>query len=424
MNTPIPAELLSVGTELLRGEIVDTNAAYIASQLPLLGFELQRLTTAGDNLDYLSEVLKQALARATLVIASGGLGPTQDDLTREAIASALGEKMTVNPELEKNLRAMFTRFGREMPPHNIKQATLIPSAKALLNPRGTAPGWWVEKGGKVIVTLPGPPREMTPMWQNEVVPRLKTRFPTLPILARTIKTFFIAEASVAELLQPFFTVDNPTLGIYAKPDGIQARLIAHGDNAAQLLDAAEVRLRQLLAPYVWGKDDDTLESVVGKWLVKHKLTLATIEDVSGGLLASTITGSAESAGYYHAGVIATNDHAKSSWGVPSNLIKENGGISAPVAEAMATGVREKLAADIGVSVTGITGPASKQPGVVFVGVADRHGVKTWQQQYQPDRADTRERAAISALFRLRERLIELKLADQSSGTEIPNREGH
>ena len=180
MDTPIPAELLSVGTELLRGEIVDTNAAFIASQLPLLGFELQRLTTVGDNLDYLSEVLKQALSRAALVIASGGLGPTQDDLTREAIAAALGEKMIVDPELEKNLRAMFTRIGREMPPHNIKQATLIPSAKALPNPRGTAPGWWVDKDGKVIVTLPGPPREMTPMWLNEVVPRLKTRFPTHP----------------------------------------------------------------------------------------------------------------------------------------------------------------------------------------------------------------------------------------------------
>jgi len=411
MNKPIPAELLSVGTELLRGEIVDTNAAYIASQLPLLGFELQRMTTAGDDLDYLCGVLRQALGRAALVIASGGLGPTQDDLTREAIAATFGEQMTVDPGLEKNLRAMFSRFGREMPPHNIKQAMVIPSAKPLPNPRGTAPGWWVEKEGKVIVTLPGPPREMTPMWQNEVVPRLKTQFPTLPILARTIKTFFIAEASVAELLQPFFGIDNPTLGIYAKPDGIQVRLIAHGDSAARLLDDAEVRLRQLLTPYVWGKDEDTLEGVVGQWLVKSKLTLATIEDVTGGLLASTITGSAESANYYHAGVIATNDHAKMSWGVPENLIKEQGAVSAPVAEAMATAIREKLSADIGVSVTGITGPGSKQPGIVFVGVADRYGKKSWQQQYQPGRADTRERAAVSALFRLRERLIEMKLAD-------------
>lgn len=411
MNTPIAAELLSVGTELLRGEIVDTNAAFIASQLPLLGFELQRLTTTGDNLEYLSDVLKQALSRATLVIASGGLGPTQDDLTREAIAATLGENVTVDPELEKNLRAMFTRFGREMPPHNIKQATLIPSAKALPNPRGTAPGWWVEKNGKVIVTLPGPPREMTPMWQNEVVPRLKTRFPTLPILARTVKTFFIAEASVAELLQPFFAVDNPTLGIYAKSDGIQARLIAHGDNAAHVLDDAGARIRHLLSPYVWGKDEDTLEGVVGSWLVKHKLTLATIEDVTGGLLASTITGSAESVVYYHAGVIAPNDHAKISWGVPPNLIAEHGAISAPVAEAMAIAIKERLSADIGVSVTGITGAGTKQPGIVFIGVADRSGIKNWQQQYQPGRADTRERAAISALFRLRERLIEMKLAD-------------
>ena len=150
---------------------------------------------------------------------------------------------------------------------------------------------------------------------------------------------------------------------------------------------------------------------MGKWLIKHKLTLATIEDVSGGLLASTITGSAESASYYHAGIIVPNDHAKISWGVSASLIKENGAVSAPVAEAMASAVREKLAADIGVSVTGITGAGSKQPGVVFIGVADRAGVRSWQQQYQLGRADTRERAAISALFRLRERLIEMNLTD-------------
>ncbi len=411
MSTPIPAELLSVGTELLRGEIVDTNAGYIAAQLPLLGIELQRMSTCGDNLDYLRDVLQQALGRATVVITSGGLGPTEDDLTREAIAATLGETLTIDPELEKNLRMMFSRSGREMPPHNIKQAMVIPSAKALPNPRGTAPGWWVEKNGKVIVTLPGPPREMTLMWQNEVIPRLKARFPTKPILSRTIKTFFVPEAMVAQLMEPFFSIDNPTLGIYAKPDGIQVRLIAHGDNAEALLDDAERKISNLLASYVWGKDDDTLSGLVGKWLSKHKLTLATIEDVTGGLLADAITSTSESRNYYHGGLIATNDHAKISWGVPVEIIGKHGAVSTEVAEVMAVAIKNRLATDIGVSVTGITGTESKQPGLVFIGIADSHGAKTWQQQYQVGRADIRERAAIAALFRLRERLIELKLGD-------------
>jgi len=411
MNKPVTAELLSIGTELLRGEIVDTNAGYFASQLPLLGIELQRITTVGDNLEQLSEILRQALKRADIIIASGGLGPTQDDLTREAIAVTLDEKLTIDTELEKNLRMMFSRSGREMPPHNIKQVMVIPSAHALPNPRGTAPGWWVEKNNKVIVTLPGPPREMIPMWQNEVTPRIKVRFPTKPILARTIKTFFVPEATVAQLVEPFFKFDNPTLGIYAKPDGIQVRLIAHGDNAKELLDDCEQKIRELLSPYVWGKDNDTLPGLVGQWLVKSKLTLATIEDATGGLLADAITSISESISYYHGGFITTKEHTKISCGVPEETIHKYGIISPEVAEAMAVAVRKSLATDIGVSVTGITGTESKQPGLVFIGIADSHGTKTWQQQYQIGRVDTKERAAISALFRLRERLIELKLSD-------------
>lgn len=414
MDKPVSAELISVGTELLRGEIVDTNASYVASHLPLLGIELQRMTTAGDDLERLSGVLRHALDRVTLVIMSGGLGPTQDDLTREAIAAALGEKLTVHPDLEKSLRAMFTRFGREMPPHNIQQAMIIPSARSLPNPRGTAPGWWVEKGGKVIVTLPGPPREMTLMWENEVTPRLKTRFPTIPILARTIKTYFIQEARVAELMRPFFGVDNPTMGIYAKADGIQVRLIATGDAATRLVDEAEKKVRELLAPNVWGRGEDTLEGLVGGWLARHKLTIATMEDVTGGHLSDVITATAGAASSYRGGVIATTDAAKLAWGVPQGVLSEHGAVSAPVAEAMALAVRERLGADIGMGITGITSvgaPGSATQGTAFIGIADASGVKTWQQQYQPGRADTRERATVAALFRLRERLLELGLGE-------------
>jgi nicotinamide-nucleotide amidase len=406
MNATVTAELISVGTELLRGEIVDTNSSFIAAQLPHFGITLQRMSTAGDNLEELSNTLLQALKRSDLVIMSGGLGPTEDDLTREAVAAALNETLKIDPQLEKNLRLMFSRFGREMPPHNIKQAMIIPSAAALSNPRGTAPGWWVEKNGKVIILLPGPPREMTFMWQNEVVPRLKARFPTEPILSCTIKTFFIPEATVAELLEPFFAAENPTLGIYAKPDGIQVRLIACGHDASPLLEETEHKIKELLVPYVWGKDEDTLPGIVGSWLVERKLTLATMEDATGGLLADEIVSTAESQNFYHGGLIAPNDHAKISWGVAAELINKYGAICPQVAEAMATAVMDRLNTDIGIGVTGIGAPDSKQPGIVFIGISNKNGTKSWQQQYQVGRADTRERAAIAALFRLRERLLE------------------
>ncbi len=406
MEKTIRADLVSVGTELLRGEIIDTNATFLASQLPLLGIELHRMTTAGDNLPELCQILTQALEHSDLVITTGGLGPTQDDLTREAVAELLHEKMTVNPQLESNLRSFFSRFGREMPPHNIKQAMLIPSSQALPNPRGTAPGWWVEHHGKVIVLLPGPPREMTFMWQNEVLPRIKQQFPLKSILTRTIKTYFIQEAKVAELTHQFFQKDNPTLGIYAKPDGIQIRFLATGDNASQLLDEAEIQLTEKLTPYIWGKDEDTLEGIVGSWLIKNHLTLATIEDFSAGLLAGWLTNSKSSADYYHAGVIVPNDRAKIPWGVTDSLKQQHGTASPQAASALAIKAKQELAADIGISVTGIN-----KDGYVYIGIADKSGTKTWQQQYQPGRPDNRERAAMAALFRLRERLIELKLND-------------
>jgi nicotinamide-nucleotide amidase len=366
------------------------------------------MSTAGDNLEELSNTLLQALKRSDLVIMSGGLGPTEDDLTREAVAAALNETLKIDSQLEKNLRLMFSRFGREMPPHNIKQAMIIPSAAALSNPRGTAPGWWVEKNGKVIILLPGPPREMTFMWQNEVVSRLKANFPTEPILSCTIKTFFVPEATVAELLEPFFSSENPTLGIYAKPDGIQVRLIACGHDASSLLTETEHKIKELLVPYVWGKDEDTLPGIVGGWLVERKLTLATMEDVTGGLLADEIVSTAESQNFYHGGLIVPNNPAKISWGVAAELIDKYGAVSAQVAEAMATAVMDRFNTDIGIGVTGIGAPDSKQPGTVFIGIANKNGTKSWQQQYQVGRADTRERAAIAALFRLRERLLETR----------------
>ena len=406
------AEIMSVGTELLRGEITDTNAGYLAAELPLLGIEVHRMSTVGDDREQLCEVLQRAMARSDLIITSGGLGPTEDDLTRECIAAVVGEEPSVDPELEKQLRAMFARMGRDMPAHNIRQTLLIPSAVSLPNPRGTAPGWWVEKNQRTIAALPGPPRELMPMWRNEVVPRLQIRFPSEAILSRTVKTFALAEARVSELVQPFFESANPEIGIYAKADGIHIRLIAYGDDAEQVLDTGEAKLQETFSPYVWGKDDDTLEEVVCRCLANRGLTLATIEDGTGGLLASSLT-QATSSSCFRGGLIASSTDTKVAWGVPTGIIEQYGAISAEVAEAMAVAARERLSADFGLSTTGIAGvdsPEGKPPGLAFVGIADAQGTRTWQQNYPPSRADARDRGAVAALFRLRERLIELGLA--------------
>ena len=405
------AELISVGTELLRGEITDTNAGYLAAELPLLGIELHRMSTVADDREQLCQLLRRAMSRSDLIITGGGLGPTEDDLTREGIADVVGEEPSVDPELEKQLRAMFARMGREMPTRNISQALLIPSAVSLPNPRGTAPGWWVEKGQNTIAALPGPPRELMPMWRNEVVPRLRARFPGEAILSRTVKTFSVAEASVSELVQPFFESANPAIGIYAKSDGIHIRLIAHGDDAEQVLDTTEAKLQETFSPYVWGRDDDTLEEVVCRCLASRGLTLATMEDGTGGILASNLTQAANS-GCFRGGLIAASTETKVAWGVPAGIIEQHGAISGEVAEAMAVAARERLSADIGLSTTGIAGvesPEGKPPGLSFVGIADAHGTRTWQQSYPPSRADARDRGAVAALFRLRERLIELGL---------------
>ena len=407
----IKAEIISIGTELLRGEITDTNAVYLASQLPLIGIELQRITTSGDDIKQLAGIIRQSLKRSSVVITTGGLGPTQDDLTREAIALVLDEKLFTDAVLVTELKAHFVIMGREMPPSNLQQAMRIPSAASLPNPKGTAPGWWVDKDDKVIAVMPGPPREMLPMWQNEVLPRLKTRFPVETIQARTIKTFSIQEAKVGELVQPFFEAANPTLGIYAKPDGIQVRLIAKGRSAARLLDIAEKGIKEQLNPYVWGTDNDTLEGIIGRVLISCGMSLATMEQFTGGLLGHIIADSILSSQFYRGGIIINSDLSKIGFGIPSSVNEINGAVTGEIAEAMAKSVKEQFSADFGLSVTGIAHDRGRlhQSDIVYVGVADAHGTKSWPQQFMINRADSCERAAVAALFRLRERLIENKI---------------
>ena len=217
------AEIISVGTELLMGEIVDTNSAYLADELAKIGVELRWVTKVGDHPGRLQEAIGRALGRSDITITTGGLGPTSDDLTRESIAAVMGEEMNVQDDLLAHLTSQFESRGINMPATNIKQATLIPSAEVIPNPMGTAPGWWVEKGGHIIVAMPGPPREISDMWDNQVAPRLRSLNPEIVIVTRTLKTFGITEGGLDEMLSSLFESANPNLGIYSKQDGIHLR---------------------------------------------------------------------------------------------------------------------------------------------------------------------------------------------------------
>ena len=400
------AEIFSIGHELLMGEITDTNSPYLASQLARLGLQVRQTSQIGDDLDHLAQAFKQALLRSRVILSTGGLGPTQDDLTREAIARVLGEEMRLQEELERELREHFRRRGISMPEQNLKQAMLIPSARAIPNPRGTAPGWWVEHSGSILVAMPGPPGEMMEMWQNHVFPRLRERVGTQSIVTRTIKTTGLTEAGVAEMVAPHFGHDNPYLGIYARPDGIHLRIIARGDSderARELLQPLEESIRKALEPYIWGYDDETPEISVGSMLKERGLTLAAMESCTGGLLASTITDVPGSSAYFKGGIVAYSNELKTASGVDARLIEEYGAVSGEVALAMARAARERLAADIGISTTGVAGPdplEGKPVGTVHVAIAWQRREKHYPFRLPPRRELVKGRTVTLALLEL------------------------
>ena len=288
------AEIISVGTELLFGEIVDSNAAYLAQELAARGIALHRKTVLGDNLHRLQEGILTALGRADLVILGGGLGPTDDDLTREAIAAALNETPTEDPALLAWLQGLYTARGRTMPEINRKQAWLIPSAEALPNPVGTAPGWFVRTGGKLVVALPGPPREMRTMWREQVLPRLPQ--PDFALHATTIHTQGIGESNLAEVLGDLCRGANPSIGTYARQTGVDVRVAASAPTereAAALAAPLLEQVRAKLSRWTWGENGDTLAAVTNRALGGR--TLGVIEAGSAGTLCTLLAGQRMSA---------------------------------------------------------------------------------------------------------------------------------
>jgi nicotinamide-nucleotide amidase len=404
------AEVISIGTELLLGQITDTNAPYLASQLPQLGIDLYWISQVGDNRARLVEALKRAYDRSDLIIASGGLGPTEDDVTREAMADLLGEELSIDPDAERWIRSIFDKLGYEMPERNLRQAQLIPSARTVANPLGTAPGWWVEHESKTILALPGPPSEMKRMWEFEIRPVLERRLGGEIIVSRTIKTLGLGEAKVDELVSPLLASANPTLAVYAKLDGIHLRLTAKNRAQAKAEEAiagAEGRLEEILGDTIWGHDEETLEGLVGGMLRQRGLTLATMESCTGGLLANIITDVPGSSDYFMGGLVAYTAEMKAAFGVDRALLAEHGTVSAEVAQAMADAARGKLGVDIGVGITGVAGPSEiegKPVGTVHIAIASERGGISLSVRYPPRREDVKRRAAYSTLFKLRQLL--------------------
>lgn len=400
------AEIIAVGTELLLGEILDTNSQYLAQQLTPLGIDLFYVTHIGDNLGRLVDTVRRGLERSDLLVMTGGLGPTDDDLTRETIAAALDEKMELQPELEAHLRAWFAARKRPMPERNVKQATLIPSATAIDNPIGTAPGWWVEHNGKYIATMPGVPHEMRKMWEEQYAPRLARIAHTGVLVTRTLKTLGIGESAAEEVVHDLVGSTNPTLATYAKSDGVYLRMGAKGETreeSLRMLEEFEVRVRERIGKFVYGVDEEQLHDMVGALLKARGLTLATMESCSGGFLGSMITDAAGSSGYYRGGIIAYSAELKIRHGVPAEVIERHGTVSEECAVAMATAARQLEGADIGLATTGVAGPSElegKPVGSLHVAMDFQGRIRTDSFIYRTTRQFFKQRASLDVLYLL------------------------
>lgn len=400
------AEIIAVGTELLLGEILDTNSQYLAQQLAPLGIDLYFVTHVGDNLGRVTDAVRRGLERSDLLLMTGGLGPTEDDLTREAVAEALGESMEVVPELERHLRDWFQRRNRPMPERNVKQATLIPSARALPNPIGTAPGWWVETDGKAIACMPGVPHEMRKMWEEQVAARLTERAGAGILITRTLKTLGMGEGGVAELISSLIDSPNPTLATYARQDGVHVRIAAKAetrDGATGMLDSFEAQVRNHLERYVYGVDEQSLADVIGELLARQGLTVATMESCTGGLLGSFITDTPGSSAYYRGGVVAYSKDAKLANGVSSEVLERHGTVSEATAVAMASAARSRFGSDVGLATTGVAGPdevEGKPVGTIHVAMDFRGDVQSDSSIYATTRPQVKRRAVLDALYLL------------------------
>ena len=410
------AELVTTGSELLLGQIVNTNAAYMAQELNRMGVDVCFQTTVGDNRVRMKEVLTHALSRADLVITSGGLGPTRGDIMKEVSAEIMGRTMARNEECVARLKAHFARLGREMTENNLRQAMIPEGAHIFANHAGTAPGVALEKDGKLLVNLPGPPSEMKDMFQRSLAPYLVEKYGISSIIySRVLHTYGIGESMLETKIDDLILAQkNPTLALLVRPTGVIIRITAKAENEAAaeaLIAPVEKEIRERLGSLVYGADEEKMEEIVGKELLERKLTVATAESCTGGLVASRLTDVAGSSGYVKGGIVSYTDEVKANTlGVPREILAEYGAVSEPTARAMAEGARKVLGADVAVSTTGLAGPGggtAKTPvGTVFIAASGVSGTVAEKHSFTGTRGQVKFRASQAALALLRKYIKE------------------
>lgn len=400
--------LLAVGDEILDGRITDTNSDFISSRLLPLGWKVVLRAAVGDDLETLSSTIAFALEACDLLVVTGGLGPTGDDLTREAVALTLGRELERDPEVEERLRVFFASMGREMSPSNARQADRVKGAEWLAARLGTAPGQWIEEAGRVIVLLPGVPREMRDMLDGDVLPRLRERFPGGESAVAVLRVAARPESEVGEVVGKDLTgLEGLRVSYRALTGQVEVRLVAEEPG---LVEEGRRRVRESLGHWIVAEGEETLEGNLGRELRERGLTLALAESCTGGMVGERITAVPGSSDYFRGGVVAYSYQAKERLlGVDTTLLRELGAVNEVVAEAMARGVRERLGADLGLSVTGVAGPGQggeREPvGTVALGMADAGGAVAFRYRLPGNREMVRIFATNIALalayFRVR-----------------------
>ncbi|TAK15801.1 MAG: competence/damage-inducible protein A [Acidobacteria bacterium] len=419
MRPLVSAEIIAVGTEMLTPFRIDTNSLFLSARLNEIGIEVLRKSIVGDRMDDLVTTVANACFRSDVVIITGGLGPTADDLTREAVAAALNLRLREDPEILEGLKKRFAkRASGAMPENNRRQAQVLDGAVVLANPNGSAPGLWIDRGEKAVILLPGPPREMEPMFETHVGPKLARRTGARRLQRRVIKIAGQAESLIDEIASPIYVpflkaaVPIETT-VLAHPGQVELHLSAAGDDQkaiAAALAAAVESLTSAIGESVFSTDGRSIESVVGDALKARALTIGVAESCTGGLVAGRLTDVPGSSAYVRGGVMAYSNGVKSgTLGVPAELIAQHGAVSEPVALAMAEGVRRTLGADVGVAVTGIAGPDGGTPekpvGTVWFAVAGPEGdTETYKRVVPGDRQVVRAWAVMVALDLVRRAL--------------------
>ena len=408
------AEIIATGTELLSGGLLDANSLFLSEELLLLGIETAYKTVVGDREKDMEEAFRRARDRVGVLIITGGIGPTEDDITRKVIAKIVKKRLVLNEDAHKAIHSRLAGRGKEVLVANDRQALIPAVARLLRNSVGIAPGFFLDEENTFIAVLPGVPREMRAMFTEELRPVLEERFAgKLFIRRRVLHTCGMSESAVNQAIQAILKCGEPVVGLTARETSVDIRIISHQASAEQaqaLVDRTDAVVRKMLGDAVDRSDGQTMEEVVGALLKQRRLKLAVAESCTGGLIGARITNIAGSSEYFERAAVTYSDTAKTEMlGVPAELVGRHGAVSSEVAAAMAQGIRQAAKTDLGLSVTGIAGPdggsEQKPVGLVYTALASSQGVKTTEHRFLGDREQIRARAAQMALDMVRRHLI-------------------